>query len=103
MNDKIDIFKNKLLELEEKYKFIEEKTETPQEKWICDYCGKEFSSKKGKQYHENIHCQSNMSSSINKEILKSDTCNRCGRTGHYLNNCYASTHIKGYVIHKFNE
>jgi predicted GIY-YIG superfamily endonuclease len=25
-------------------------------------------------------------------------CYRCGRKGHYSNNCYASTHIKGYGL-----
>ena len=26
-------------------------------------------------------------------------CYRCGRQGHYSDNCYSSTHIKGYNIY----
>ena len=25
--------------------------------WGCNYCGKEFDSKKGATFHENIHCK----------------------------------------------
>ena len=29
---------------------------------------------------------------------KSSKCYRCGRTSHYSNNCYASSHVKGYYL-----
>ena len=36
---------------------------------------------------------------LNKEIMSAnDICYRCGRSGHFSNNCYASKHIDGYYI-----
>ena len=29
---------------------------------------------------------------------KSSKCYRCGRSSHYSNNCYASSHKKGYYL-----
>ncbi len=42
--------------------------------------------------------------SCNSEVVyespkkKSGSCYRCGRTSHYANECYASTHAKGYSL-----
>lgn len=36
---------------------------------------------------------------LQKEIrTATNTCFRCGRDSHFVNNCYAKTHINGYVI-----
>ncbi len=35
---------------------------------------------------------------VENTIKQINTCFRCGREGHYANNCYASKHIKGYYI-----
>jgi len=33
-----------------------------------------------------------------KTVKKEDGCYRCGRSGHYITDCYASTHTKGYTL-----
>lgn len=38
------------------------------------------------------------STTLKKTKPKTNTCYRCGRTGHYTNNCYAKTHISGYKL-----
>ena len=67
------------------------------EVWSCSYCGKDFDSYKGAQFHENVHCKKKKYSYF-KEDKKSLKCYRCGRKGHYSSSCYASKHIKGYYI-----
>jgi hypothetical protein len=53
----------------------------------CSYCGKEFETEKGVRFHENVYCHKKKSSSY--------SCYRCGRKGHYSNECYARTDIDG--------
>ena len=124
--------------------------------WFCDFCNKEFSTKKGAQFHENVHCKVKKQL-INQVIDESSDedleegvydvdgevqywdgyewyeesdknpghrdgtfanqdgewrpikknrkkktskgkCYRCGRSGHFSSKCYASKHIKGYII-----
>lgn len=36
--------------------------------------------------------------SYNKNNYKSSKCYRCGRSGHFSSNCYASKHVKGYYL-----
>jgi len=64
--------------------------------WSCDYCGKVFDTKKGAQFHENVHCKMKKKSSYKSS--NGSKCYRCGRKGHYSNNCYASKHVKGYYL-----
>jgi hypothetical protein len=68
-------------------KKINSKKEVVEEVWECDYCDRTFSTKFGCSVHEK---------SCNKPT--SSSCFRCGREGHYKEDCYASTHIKGYYI-----
>lgn len=67
--------------------------------WCCQYCGKEFDTKKGCIFHENIHCSKRYKTSKRKTSKsKIINCFRCGRKGHYATTCYANTHIKGYYL-----
>lgn len=64
--------------------------------WECSYCGKLFDTLKGAKYHENVYCKKKLALSKNKTKSNTKACYRCGRNGHFSNNCYASKHIKGY-------
>jgi len=68
-------------------------TDSDEEVWGCEYCGKEFIEKRKCEYHEN-HCNSK----YKKQIIYDNSCFRCGREGHYASSCYASKHIKGYYL-----
>jgi hypothetical protein len=63
----------------------------------CRYCDKEFETKKGAIFHENIYCKSKGKNTITKNFNsnKKNNCYRCGRSGHYSNECYAKTDIDG--------
>jgi hypothetical protein len=58
------------------------------ETFNCRNCNKEFETQKGAIFHENVHCKS----------VPKNECYRCGRSGHYSNNCYAKSDIDGYQL-----
>lgn len=84
-----------------------------QQMWCCEYCGKEFNSKKGATYHENVFCKKKYddfyesyedefydddSDSDNDNFTNVKSCFRCGRKNHYASSCYASKHVNGYYL-----
>ena len=92
-------------------KFCKNKNSTPHNTYFqytkkcedifnCRYCGKQFETQKGAIFHENIYCKSKNSTTKNVNSNKStnNNCYRCGRSGHYASNCYASTNTKGYYL-----
>ena len=66
-----------------------DKCPNKKETFNCRYCDKEFETQKGTIFHENVHC---------KSVPKKNECYRCGRSGHYSNNCYAKSDIDGYQL-----
>ena len=88
--------------------------------WTCKFCDKDFDSKRGCLFHENVHCLKRKgktkyydpaqslvdelkdSSSEDEDFPEDDNlsveCFRCGRDGHYANTCYAKRHIQGYIL-----
>lgn len=65
--------------------------------WECKHCGKEFETKKGCTFHENVHCKSKYKSN-SKLHNETNCCLRCGRDNHYATSCYASTDVQGYNL-----
>lgn len=70
--------------------YVESDEEEEEEVWICDYCDREFDTKKGVAYHQRFHCR--------QKNKKSSKCKRCGRNSHYASQCYAETHVRGYDL-----
>ena len=65
-----------------------DKCPNKKETFNCRYCDKEFETQKGAIFHEKVHCKS----------VPKNECYRCGRSGHYSNNCYAKSDIDGYQL-----
>jgi cellular nucleic acid-binding protein len=69
-------------------------TESDEEIWECEYCGKEFTEERKCEYHEKYCNLKNK-----KKIIHYDNCCfRCGRESHYAKECYALKHINGYYL-----
>ena len=65
--------------------------------WQCEYCDKECDTETACLLHENKYCKDNPFLSL-KTKTGVIVCYRCGRHGHYNNNCHALHHVKGYQI-----
>jgi hypothetical protein len=85
---KTNINKKKISELSDEEISESELSEEEIEVFCCNYCDKEFDTLKGVTCHENLYCK-------NKKNKQTNVCSRCGRDGHYANDCYASKHVNG--------
>ena len=57
-----------------------------EEYWVCELCDAEFDSEIACIRHERT-CKSSR-----------NACFRCGRKGHYANDCFATSHVRGYRL-----
>ncbi len=67
-----------------------------EEIWCCSYCDREFETKFGTIVHERTCKSKNVKAQA--PTKQSGACYRCGRSGHYVAECYANTHVKGYYL-----
>ena len=67
--------------------------------YVCHVCDAIFIEKHKFDYHAK-HCKRRfVAVAATTPAFKDETsCFRCGRKGHYASTCYASTHIRGYIL-----
>lgn len=66
--------------------------------WVCEKCNKEFEDEDECEKHEKYCHKSNKYYKENN-----NTCFRCGREGHYADECYARTSIKSNYYQGFKK
>jgi len=66
-----------------------------------DVNGNYINDKESESTDSSDSSDSNDSGKYHKTIRKSNNCYKCGRSGHYATDCYATTHKKGYYIDNY--
>jgi predicted GIY-YIG superfamily endonuclease len=83
------------------YEEIEEdEEEEEEEEYGCEFCDRTFTTVFGCSVHERTCKEKSTTHYYVKKTTskKQNACYRCGNTGHYAPDCYASRHVKGYSL-----
>jgi hypothetical protein len=78
---------------------IEYEDDSEDDEWMCEYCDKTFQTEYSAAVHEKS-CTANRSKTkyLGGSRGSGGLCYRCGRSGHYSPDCYASKHVHGYYL-----
>jgi predicted GIY-YIG superfamily endonuclease len=76
-----------------KAKVVESDDEDDEDMWGCSYCDRTFTTAFGCGVHEKSCKEKRTKTSKSKP--SAGTCYRCGRSGHWSPDCYASSHVNG--------
>ena len=80
-----------------KIEYEDSSDEESVDEWECEYCDRTFTTKFGCGIHEKSCKEKNTKPRYMKQT-KEGVCYRCGNSGHYSPDCYATRHIKGYYL-----